>query len=270
MVKKKQKITKTGSRKFNDDLVFDAYELAYNGLSLTAIADAFKTDLRRVRRWRERYPIFKLAVERGKARRKIGMSDDTHKPTESIEQYVNARLSPALQPTWKQLMAFDKEENPQKKIDALFRDKGTVVRQQLFLHALVTKSFKVAPALRICGLSYNQLQTWRNDPAFAAMVDEIQFHKANFVKDKLMAAVQRGDQWAVTLALKAFAKDEFADHTVIEHKGTVQHKHETFPVEKLSLPLRKAVLAEFDALAKSGEIPDADYSVKALPPHPIH
>jgi hypothetical protein len=125
-------------------------------------------------------------------------------------------------------------------------EKGILVRQSLFLHALISKSFRVSQAMRITGTSYGDLKLWRSDPRFTELMDQISFEKKSFVEGKLMEQVEAGEPWAITLAIKALGGDEYSNRTTIKHEGEVSHSH-SVSIEQLSLPLRKAVMAELEA-----------------------
>ena len=250
--------TPTGTRRYTDDILFEVFDLAANGLTKRQIADGFGVTYERLKRWQRRHPLLTLAYNTGKSKRRsnLEMSRDqtgnTKSTTQTITQYVEGRLSDGLKPIWDRLCAFEDDPNPQRRIDALLFDKGTTVRQQLFLHALISKSFKVSQALRCVGISYQVLNSWRGDPQFTELMDEICFHKKNFVEGKLMEAVERGEPWAVTLAIKAVGGEDYKDKQVIKHEGNVDHKH-SVKLDQLPLPLRKAVMAALDE-----HVPDAE------------
>ncbi len=255
-----KKTTKSASRKYEDRILFEVYELAANGLTKPQIADAFKIEYRRLKRWQKVHPLIKTAYEQGKATRqeRSGLGD---KPTETIEQYVYKRLNPALVPIWNKLKSLDKEPNSAKRIEALLQDKGKLVRQQLFLHALVSRTFRVADALRICNLSYGELKTWKLDSQFGQLLDEVSYYKNSFVEGKLMEAVERGEPWAVQMAAKGLIKETYGEQSTVKIEGKVDmnHQHDFVPIEKLSLPVRKIVMKELEA----AKIEDAEYTVKS-------
>jgi len=257
MVTKALQTTGKGIRRYTDEVLFEVYELAANGLSKHDIAATFQLDYRRYKRWQENHPLLKIAYAQGKAVREA--RKEKGKTTETIEHYVYKRLSPTLKKYWDKLKELDSEKNASRNIEAFFKEKSPLIRQQLFLHALISKSFKMSDALRITNTSWSTVQEWMNNPQFKGMVSEIQQYKRMFVDDAVMVAVAEGQPWAIQMAAKGLLRDQYGDKQLIEHTGHIEHSHEQIDLSSLSLPLRKAIAKELEA--NKEEVQDAEIVV---------
>jgi hypothetical protein len=114
----------------------------------------------------------------------------------------------------------------------------------LFIHALVSYNFDPSRALKAVCCSVKQLNRWKEDPDFAELLQEMDYHKTNFIEGALMDAVERGEGWAITLAAKNYIRSKFGDKSEVHHTGTVEHKRTYSIAELEAIPLedRKRLL----------------------------
>ena len=235
------KTTKNGSKVWTPDYLVVAFECATSGLSLSDTAEVMGIPLMRLHRWMKRYPELKRAV-------KYGNSNREKRDKESLSEFIYNELPSECRLLWDKLLNIADSENfsPGIDVENLLRDKGKVMRQRLFLQALVSFNFDHSRALRFVNLSKQTFDKWMNtDDDFKRLVNEINWHRQNFVENALMDLVNARVPSAVMFASKAINKDRGYGNTLkVEHTGTVNHNHSIIAVEDLQLPLevQKAIL----------------------------
>lgn len=111
-------------------------------------------------------------------------------------------------------------------------------------------------------MSKATLNHWiRDDPEFADLLDEIHWHKKNWVEQHLMHRLASGDSAATIFANRTLNRDRgYNDKIQLEHSGEVSVHHQVIAVDDLSLPIdvRKKIL---EALRKrDDQIIDAEHS----------
>lgn len=236
--------------KFREDMYVTAYELARDGLSDTQIAKTIGVAWITFRGWMERHPALVDAVERGRKRRTPGDEFTFH-------DYIFQHLSPDLRPLWEEITRCEDEENQMERVEALLANRGTRVRQHLFIHALTKSCFNVSRSLRMLCIPRKMYENWRqNDPDFIALVDEIHWHKENFFESAFIGRVAAGDTTAIIHAAKTKLRHRgYNDKVEIEVSGTVTHEH-LIDINTLDLDMgtRRAIL---EALRARKEAPPA-------------
>jgi hypothetical protein len=240
-VKKKNSITK---RKWKDKYIIQAYELIKNGSTEHQISKIFGIAFPTFRYWRETKPIFDMAIREGrKAYKRKGIAQN------NLKSYIYKRLSPELQELWKKLNKLDKAKCGTDRIEALLENKGTSIRQHLFLYALTSNNFSFSSALRKVNISKSTFDCWRkNDPEFSQLVEEINWHKKNFFEDHLTMLIRGGDTSATIFANRTYNKDRGygveGNNLNLNLTQNIQHNYLPIKVEQLNLPLevRKEIL----------------------------
>ena len=237
-----------GAMKYSDQVIFDAYEAARTGVSQEGIRALLKITADTFYDWMRKYPLFALAIKRG---REYGKKADGSE--ETFREYVYQQLDPKLKAIWDEVNACQKEKNSIARLEALFENHGTKARQHLFLYALTASNFNASRALKRVGLSHGRLRSWvENDPDFAKLYQEIEWHKGNFFESGLIGRVKEGDTGAIIFANRTFNKDRgYGIKNEIQVSGTIHHEH-TVDIEglELSLEVRRALL---DAIEKQEE-----------------
>ena len=187
---------------------------------------------------------------------------------ETLPDWIFSRLTPELQDLWRKIQRFDRQVGGGAKIEILLSDKGKRVRQRLFLHALASCRFNATKALTKVNVTKKELDVWTStDPDFAALVEEIEWHKANFFESALVGLIERGDAAATMFANKTFNQRRGYGTTLkVEHSGQVDHR--VFDLASLIPYLKEDTKQDvFDALhkmeldAKKPEAPDVDYVI---------
>lgn len=225
---------------FNNSYVFKAYELARAGFSEHKMADALGVARTTIRDWRKKHKIFNDAVTAG-----YGLRNTAGKS--KFLDYVYKRLPEELVPLWNQIMNIDKDENvgdraKRQLIDKLFFGKGMLIRQHIFLHALVNSNFNPSEACRKTGVSRDTLDNWLKNTHFARLWKEIIWHKKNFFEGALMGLVEAGDTSAIIFANRTYNADRgYTDKVQVQHQHTHTHTHAVVDVASLGLPLETQV-----------------------------
>lgn len=186
------------------------------------------------------YRMVRLGIQEGEICKSMGISRDTlwtwrQKYAELEEAYkiahqerqemmdlpnwVYSRLSPELKTLWDRIRKWDRKPAGAGQIELILQDHGKNVRQQLFLHALVSFSYSPTRAMSSVNITKKELDHWiTTDPDFSALVDEMQWHKKNFFEESLVKLVMEGNPAAIMFANKTLNKDRgYAPHSTIDH-----------------------------------------------------
>lgn len=220
-----------GMSKFKEEYAIQAYELARAGMSDKKISKMLDVDYSIFKKWKRRHPILAEAVKRGK-------DVNGQLNGDGIKDYIYNRLSPELQRLWEKINACEDIPNGIRRIEELLRDQGKRARQHLFVHALIAGNFSVSEACRKVNISRKTFEKWKIfDPYFQELVDEIHWHKKNYLEGALFAKVKEGDTTAIIFANRTFNRDRGYNDKVemsVEHKGEVSHM---VSIDSLELPI---------------------------------
>jgi hypothetical protein len=204
--------------KFQPIMLVSIYRYAKLGMPEAAIADALPATIKTWQKWKKKFPEILQAMQMGRTDTKDG--GDWHK-------FVYDRLPEDLQSLWSQLEAWDELPNGMAKIKALLEDHGKSVRQQLFIYALVHTNFSHSKAMSKVCIDKDTLDYWiQNDPDFARLVEEIQWHKGNFYEEALVGLIKAGDTGATIFANRTFNKDRgygVKNEIDVHHSGNIEH-----------------------------------------------
>lgn len=225
--------------KFEPTMYVTAYELARDGLNNTQIAKTLGVIGETFHTWCQKRPALVDALARGRHYRDPGDEFTFH-------EYIFDHLSPHLQELWKEIGEYDTLENGVERIEALLAHHGIRARQQLFVYSLVQTCFNVSKSLRKLAIPMRTYQNWcANDPDFAELIDEINWHKENFFEQAFMGRVAAGDTSAILHAVRTQLRSRgYNEKIEIEHTGTIQHEHSINLVElDLDIEVRRTVLA---------------------------
>ncbi len=232
-----------GKDKFEDTMYVTVYELARDGLPDTHIAKSLGVAYPTYANWVKRRPALADAAARGRHHRDPGDEFTFH-------NYVYDRLPDKLRATWDAIQECEKAENGIERIEALLGKSGIRARQHLFIYSLTQTQFNVSKSMRKLNIPRKDYQNWcANDPDFAALIDEIHFHKKNFFESAFIRQVHAGNILAVLHGVKTQCRDRgYNDKIEIQHSGTVTHNH-TVSVTDLDLPVtvRQTILAALRA-----------------------
>lgn len=230
--------------------VVRGYKLAKAGLSRAKIAEALGVDYRALQRWcQESHPEMEEAIQMGR--------DESGGDAPTFKEYVYKNLSPELRPLWEELEKIETEGNPLEKLDRLFENSGKVARQHLFVHALVCSNFNPSEACRRVGIAKQVVDEWIKDPHFAALINEVHYHKKNFCEAALFDLMRGGDSAATIFANKTLNRDRgYADRTTIDVNVSGQIAVNVIDVAQLGLPVEvmRVVLDAIRAGQAAGRI----------------
>lgn len=222
--------------KWKEDLLIDIWEMAKRGDSLNAIAAKLGVSSTTFDYWRETKPCVVNTLNRA---RKCGPGKGRQdEQTETFLEYVYKQLPQHLQDVWVELHSLEIQPNGLRRIEALLKEQGKQTLQYLFLYALVDRNFNASEACSVLHLNYKTFLKWqREDPDFAAIIDEIHLHKKNFFDEYLVRLVKAGDSPAIIFANKTMNRDRYPDKVSVEVEQTVTHKVEVLHIHQLDLPL---------------------------------
>lgn len=176
-----------------------AYRYERMGLDELLICEHLQITKQTYHNWRERYAELREAVE-------LGRKEANEK--EDFRLWVYRRLPHRLRKLWEDIRLLEKEPNGEERIRLLLNDSGKRVKQELFLHALVTSHFSPSRALRRMCMSKKELDEWvKQDAEFADLVEEIQWHKGNFFEEGLVKLVRDGNPAAIIFANKTHNRE---------------------------------------------------------------
>lgn len=244
--------------KWDDSYYARAYALARDGLSDEKLASCLGVTAATLLRWRRKHPALQKALDDGRKLAQPGAFVD----------YVYKRLPENLQGLWDRLVSArkDRSGNALARAERLLERAGLRARQSLFVHALVCRNFNQSEACSAVNVSRQTLRNWlKNDPDFAALIDEVRWHKANFFEGAFCALVAERNPAVVIHAARTYnAKRGYGQTLKVEHGGTVAHAH-SVRVDDLGLPIevrRQLLEALQNRKALPEHVEDAEFEVR--------
>jgi hypothetical protein len=219
---------------WKDEFYVQAFQFARLGMSEEGIASALGVQHQTFRKWKKKRPALQFALTEGRKK-------DT-KGSETFADYVYERLPDNLKKVWDELQECGaQEENAIARLENMLSECGKRGRQQLFVHSLIHNNFNLSKALKAVNLSRKQFDYWLiNDPGFAELIDEMEWHKKNFLEGALLDLVRQGDPGVVKFvnqtynADRGYGKVTKVDKTVT-YQGTIRHA--PVDLEELDLDL---------------------------------
>lgn len=230
MKKKKKPVkVKTFHTKWNDKFYLQIYELIRQGLKRVDVAEILGVKHATLNRWVKEKPALRDAIAKAKERVKAEFE-------QTFEEYIFEKLSPPMQKLWRRLEEYEQEPNTIRKIELMLRNKGEVVRQHMFIHALVVSNFNISTACKRVHISKPTLDRWTSESSrFSQMIDEVMFHKKNFFDEALVNLVKSGDTAAVIFANKTMNRDRYPTTKEVTINGQVMHG--IVNLDELDLPV---------------------------------
>jgi hypothetical protein len=224
------------SKKWDDRLYIDVYQMARTGLSDTAICTCLKIDKEDFSAWKESRPALAYALEKARA------------PREQVfQEYVYGRLRPEVRECWDRICLTNADDDYDLEPLGWLQSKGKCLRQEVFLFALVHCNWNPSKACKKMGLTAGEYRLWLKEPEFRTLMQEMNWHKANFFEEALVGKIKEGDTNAIIFANRTINRDRgYGDKLRVEHTGTVQHTHLLAQIDleslDLSLACRKEIL----------------------------
>jgi len=224
---------------WNDSFIIRAYELIKSGLTEAQAARALGISKPTFLDWERKKKSFRSAVQLGRNAYRNGNGQVL-----SFRDYVFQRLSANLKELWNKINKLDEADSGVEKIEAILSGQGKEVRQHLFIYSWTASNFSISQALRKVNISRSTFDLWKNkDPDFAALVDEIDWHKKNFFEDHLCTLVAGGDTTATVFANRTYNRQRgYNEKFDVEVSGGLQNT--VVNVEEMNLPIdvRKEIL----------------------------
>jgi len=210
------------------------YEAFLREYEITKIATALETTVGTLQQWIEKFPELKEAKELAESRRK---------EQSSFSGYVFKHLSPEAKKVWDKITFWSGSDSTNEKIDQILSGQPTKLRQEIFVHALISNAFNLSEACRIACVSRQTVETWRkSDYAFLQMIEEIEWHKRNFFEEALVDLVAMRNPGAVMFVNRTKNADRgYSEKIQIEHSGQIAS---SVSIDELELPMetRKELL----------------------------
>jgi len=214
--------------KWDDKFYLKIYLYAAQGIKKTQIAKMLGVQRSILLSWLEKYPAAKEAYTEGRKKA-------TNKNENNFLNYVNGKLSPQAKKLWEKLkVCRDNNED----VELLLADTPKWMRQNLFLHALVSSNFNASRACKRTNVNITEFARWRADPEFKTLLEEIHQHKKDFFEEALVKQVKNGDVSCILFANRTVNKDRgYGDKTQVEITGNIQHNHQNLlNLDELDLP----------------------------------
>jgi hypothetical protein len=238
------KKSRARNSKWKDEFLISVTHMARDGLTESQMAKMMGISKITFTQWEDKNPLFKKAVEAGRAytkRGRRGMSE--------LSDYIYRKLSPKSKKLWRKInmLNVDKTKD-RKKIDNLLAGQGRRMRQRMFLCAWTNNLCSIAAACRKIGINRNTFELWKRDTYFQKMIWEVE----EAIKDVFEGCVVRnavaGDSVILSKIMdtklkdRGYAKENKIDVNV---QGQITHTHEVVAVDDLKLPfrIRKQLLA---------------------------
>jgi len=134
-----------------------------------------------------------------------------------LKDYILERLSPDARKVWEDIQFW---EDNTGKIDAILNGKSKRIKQELFIHALVSTCFDVSASCKMVGVSRNSLEMWKHDIDFRQMLDDVQWHRKNFFESALLDLVQLRNPAAVMFVNRTQNRDRgYGEKIEVDHTG---------------------------------------------------
>lgn len=213
-------------KKWHDDYYFKIVDLAKSGMSKNQIVNTLGWSMGTLKRFMRLKPLLKEKLEEA-------LRTQGHRQT--YKEYVYNLLPDKLKRVWDKLKEMEKQEVGVSRVEALLSKYGKDVRQHLFLYALTELQFNVSRACKRVNVTLHTFRKWcEEDPDFAELVDEMNFHKGNFFEEHFIKLIQAGDSAATIHAMKTYNRERgYNDKQEITVTGEFTHKHQMVTMEEL-------------------------------------
>lgn len=221
--------------KWKPEFVIQVYELVKSGMSETSVSKVIGVSVDTFRRWGKKKTHFGLAIKAGRKVRRVGKNGGLN-----FQDYVFKRLSGPLRKIWRKINRLDEAKSGVEKIEALLDKGGVRVRQHLFIYAWVRSNFSISYAMRKLNISRSVFNKWKNkDREFAALVDEINWHKLNFFEDHFTSLVAGGCVPATIHGVKTMCRSRgYGDKLGLDITGTVEVNQNIIFMDDLGLSVK--------------------------------
>ena len=177
------------------------------------------------------------------------MAEEIRGKEGTFSSYIYKHLSPEVKEIWDDIVFWESHGNANERIQEILSGRPKRIRQELFIHALISSSFDVSEACRLSLVTRGQISDWStNDLHFGQMMEEIEWHKKNYFEGRLVKLVDQGHPLAILHVNKTLNADRgYHEKYHIHHTGNAGGSLSAggFNIDELDLDLatRKKILA---------------------------
>lgn len=235
-VQMNQMKTKRKASKWKDEMLFIVLDLARDGHSESQMARALGISRPTFLLWEQKRRLFCMAIEWGRQYYR-----NRRKKTPCLSDHIYQHLPSHLKTLWNRINSMDKARVGADKIDAILQERGKLVRQHLFLHALYNGGFSIIEACRKVAISRSTFDYWCKDPEFLELVNTVESIKDDFFESSLVRLIQMGDSPATCLAAKMRLRGRgYQEKATVDVnvKGRIDHNMCVLQIAETALPLK--------------------------------
>lgn len=209
-MKQKKHLTRGG---ITPKLLLDYYDAWLRSNDPNIVAAALGTVRQVIHDWPAKHPELAMAKK---------LAEERRGDRSTFQGYIFKRLSKEAQKVWEDI-SFWSEQSAYEKIEQIFSGHTKKLRQELFVHALVSSNFDMSTALHMVGLPYQTVKSWKDtDLAFTQLLEEITWHKKNFFETALLDLVEARHPSAVIFVNETINKDRgYSRKIEVEHSGAI-------------------------------------------------
>lgn len=255
---------------WDDRIPVRIFRLAADGLGDKQIAESLGVDAETFARWARQKRAVKEALK--EARR------DKARGSKAIMEMMSGRMPRKARDLWDRMVRLEKAMQPRDKgsnarmtrrerfeeeraLQDIVDKGGRVLKQHLFLAALVSSRFMVTEACRRIGISHAEYNAWTKDSEFKEVLSTLHQCKKDFLESALMDLVAERNPAAVVFANKTMNRDRGYGTKPEETTVHVKHEH-SLRIDDLPIEARKAILeamrAKKQPLLEDKSIVDAE------------
>lgn len=258
------------AKSFKPEYYVKAHQLARAGLSKGEVAKGLGVGMKTLKRWMKEVPAFADAVRSGRE------ATEGAGAYEGLKEYAYHRLPPEVRKVWDEIDEIDdadEKEYPDKhaRLGEIFRKlaaRPERMRQQLFLHALVSTNFMITTACRKAGVSRDEVDNWcRHSPYFDELLAGVQEVKKDFFEGCLVGLCRRGDSGAIIFANRTINRNRgYGEKLTVSTTNRTEVTHrvrlDELPIEARRMLLQKhrpPEMIEEKISTQGGDTIDADF-----------
>lgn len=235
------------------------YRYAKAGLSDAAVCKALGIGKNTMLLWKKKRPEVAEALA-------LAREESPEDP--GFVSYFYSQMDPRLQRLWDHLTENEQLGGGARHVRAIMAGHSRKSQQGLYLQALVGSHFSPTRAMEKVGLYKRRLEEWKEqDPDFAELLAEIDWHKGNFYEESLHRLIEKGDTTATIFANKTYNRGRgYGTQATLDVNvsGSVQHTH-ALDLDSLDLDLdtRSKIL---DAIRSKEERDERKRLIGQAPP----
>lgn len=264
---------------WRDEYYVAAYRLSQAGTSREGIARALGIPIDTFKRWYRNNAALRDAINTPRVApvKSDGGIAAVRAAAKPFNDYVAGRIPDHLQPIWDRLnniFEFKPDQDTNANVEACLAGTGILERQHLFIYAVIHSNFSKSEAMRKVNINRETYYHWMKDREFRELYNFIVTEmKQDFFEGLLIRKAAAGDTAAIIFGNRTLNADRgYNPKMVVEHKGTVDVRHQDVDVDDISdlpIELQRQALELTEAISNyraTGKLPPKP--VAALPPIP--